>query len=92
MGVELDWLGFYLAWNTRGADKSTIQNVADVYLRACGGTCGQGPAAKQITFAGSPSTAGLLPAAQTVLGLGSPKLNQFTTQGRLFGVDTSTLP
>jgi hypothetical protein len=29
---------FYLAWNTVGTNKSSLDEIADVYIQACGGT------------------------------------------------------
>ena len=99
MGTELDWMRFYLAWNTVGTDKSSLAEIADVYIQACGGSpCT--PSAL-ITFEGtfnpdgSVETASLSTAAQNKLGNGNPndpKYQHFLSGGDAFGVNTNTSP
>jgi hypothetical protein len=97
MGTELDWMRFYLAWNTVGTNKSSLDEIADVYIQACGGTLCD--ADKKITFEGTfnsdgtVETTSLSAAAQGRLGNGNPndpKYRHVLIQGDRFGVTGST--
>jgi hypothetical protein len=88
---------FYLAWNTVGTNKSSLDEIADVYIQACGGTLCD--ADKKITFEGTfnsdgtVETTGLIMAARTSLGNGDPndpKFRHVVDQGRAFGVSGDT--
>ena len=83
-GVEMDWMGFYLAWNTQGANKSPLAHIADSYVAACGGGQCKGQSVPFVTLqAGATSGLG---------GVVSAEFANFTRQASAFGVSTDTAP
>jgi len=82
-GIEMDWMGFYLTWNTQGANKSPLAHIADSYIAACGGGQCNGQSVAFSTLAVG---------ANNVLGGLSPELANFTAVAKNFGVSTDTTP
>jgi len=85
LGIEMDWMGFYLAWNTRGTAKSTLAMIADSYVAACNGV--QCNANNSIPFSTLQDGA--------ASALGGRQSAAFTNFGNLavaYGVSTDTAP
>lgn len=81
----MDWMGFYLAWNTQGTNKSTLAHIADSYTAACGGRpCGMTNSVPFISLqAGATNALG---------GAVSAEFANFTRQSSAYGVSTDTAP
>ena len=81
----MDWMGFYLAWNTQGTNKSTLAHIADSYIAACGG----GPCRMTNTV---PFSTLVLGANSSLGGAQSAELANFTALATSYGVNTVTAP
>lgn len=92
LGTEIDWMGFYLAWVTSGANRSTTLDMANSYLTACGGVCKPDTFDKDRNLIRGTNVPFVTLVTGAKAALSSVKFQAFVQASMTFGVSTDVTP